>query len=51
MLTINNLPKLSVQHLSSVKDLTKAEVITIREVAKLFKKNNKEKNKNIPILN
>ena len=51
MLTINNLPKLSVQNLSSVKDLTKADVMSIIEVANLFKKNNKEKNKNIPILN
>ena len=51
MLTINNLPKLSVQNLSSVKDLTKADVMSIIEVASLFKKNNKEKNKNIPILN
>ena len=50
MLTINNLPKLSVQNLSSVKDLTKADVMSIIEVANLFKKNNKEKNKNIPIL-
>ena len=51
MLTINNLPKLSVQNLRSVKDLTKADVMSIIEVANLFKKNNKEKNKNIPILN
>ena len=51
MLTINNLPKLSVQNLSSVKDLTKADVMSIIEVANLFKKNNKKKNKNIPILN
>ena len=51
MLTKENLPKLSVRNLRSIKDLTKKDITSILEVASIFKKNNKEKNKNIPILN
>ena len=51
MLTKDNLPKLSVRNLRSIKDLTKKDITSILEVASIFKKNNKEKNKNIPILN
>ena len=50
MIEKNNISKLSIKNLQSIKDLTVQDIENIINTAKLFKNNNKEQNKSIPIL-
>ena len=51
MIEINKIPKLSIKNLQSIKDLSVQDINSIINTAKLFKYNNKEKDKAVPILN
>ncbi|MBL6840994.1 MAG: aspartate carbamoyltransferase catalytic subunit [Pelagibacterales bacterium] len=51
MIEINKIPKLSIKNLQSIKDLSVQDINSIINTAKLFKYNNKEKDKTVPILN
>ena len=51
MIEINKIPKLSIKNLQSIKDLSVQDINSIIYTAKLFKYNNKEKDKAVPILN
>ena len=51
MIEINKIPKLSINSLQSIKDLSVQDINSIINTAKLFKYNNKEKDKAVPILN
>ena len=51
MIDINKIPKLSIKNLQSIKDLSVQDINSIINTAKLFKYNNKEKDKAVPILN
>lgn len=51
MIEINKIPKLSIKNLQSIKDLSVQDINSIFNTAKLFKYNNKEKDKTVPILN
>ena len=51
MIEINKIPKLSIKNLHSIKDLSVQDINSIINTAKLFKYNNKEKDKAVPILN
>jgi len=50
MIEKNKISKLSIKNLQSIKDLTVQDIENIINTAKLFKNNNKEQNKSIPIL-
>ena len=50
MIEKNNISKLSIKNLQSIKDLTVQDIENIINTAKFFKNNNKEQNKSIPIL-
>ncbi|MDC0557723.1 aspartate carbamoyltransferase catalytic subunit [Pelagibacterales bacterium] len=50
MIEKNKISKLSIKNLQSIKDLTIQDIENIINTAKLFKNNNKEQNKSIPIL-
>ena len=50
MIEKNKISKLSIKNLKSIKDLTVQDIENIINTAKLFKNNNKEQNKSIPIL-
>lgn len=50
MIEKNKISKLSIKNLQSIKDLTVQDIGNIINTAKLFKNNNKEQNKSIPIL-
>jgi len=50
MIEKNKISKLSIKNLQSIKDLTVQDIVNIINTAKLFKNNNKEQNKSIPIL-
>ncbi|MDA9651385.1 aspartate carbamoyltransferase catalytic subunit [Pelagibacteraceae bacterium] len=50
MIKKNKISKLSIKNLQSIKDLTVQDIENIINTAKLFKNNNKEQNKSIPIL-
>ena len=50
MIEKNKILKLSIKNLQSIKDLTVQDIENIINTAKLFKNNNKEQNKSIPIL-
>ena len=50
MIEKNKISKLSIKNLQSIKDLTVQDIENIINTAKLFKDNNKEQNKSIPIL-
>ena len=50
MIEKNKITKLSIKNLQSIKDLTVQDIVNIINTAKLFKNNNKEQNKSIPIL-
>ena len=51
MIEINKIPKLSIKNLQSIKDLSVQDINSIINTARLFKYNNKEKDKAVPILN
>ena len=51
MIEINKIPKLSIKNLQSIEDLSIQDIKSIINTAKLFKYNNKEKDKTVPILN
>ena len=51
MIETNKIPKLSIKNLQSIKDLSVQDINSIINTAKLFKYNNKEKDKAVPILN
>ena len=51
MIEINKIPKLAIKNLQSIKDLSVQDINSIINTAKLFKYNNKEKDKAVPILN
>ena len=51
MIKINKIPKLSIKNLQSIEDLSIQDIKSIINTAKLFKYNNKEKDKTVPILN
>ena len=48
MIEINKIPKLSIKSLQSIKDLSVQDINSIINTAKLFKYNNKEKDKAVP---
>ena len=50
MIEKNKISKLSIKNLQSIKDLAVQDIENIINTAKLFKNNNKEQNKSIPIL-
>ena len=50
MIEKNKISKLSIKNLQSIKDLSIQDIENIINTAKLFKNNNKEQNKSIPIL-
>ena len=50
MIEKNKISKLSIKNLQSIEDLTVQDIENIIITAKLFKNNNKEQNKSIPIL-
>ena len=50
MIEKNKISKLSIKNLQSIKELTVQDIENIINTAKLFKNNNKEQNKSIPIL-
>jgi aspartate carbamoyltransferase catalytic subunit len=50
MIEKNKISKLSIKNLQSIKDLTVQDIENIINTAKLFKNNNQEQNKSIPIL-
>ena len=50
MIEKNKISKLSIKNLQSIKDLTVQDIENIINTARLFKNNNKEQNKSIPIL-
>ena len=50
MIEKNKISKLSIKNLQSIEDLTVQDIENIINTAKLFKNNNKEQNKSIPIL-
>ena len=50
MIEKNKISELSIKNLQSIKDLTVQDIENIINTAKLFKNNNKEQNKSIPIL-
>jgi aspartate carbamoyltransferase catalytic subunit len=50
MIEKNKISKLSVKNLQSINDLTVQDIENIINTARLFKNNNKEQNKSIPIL-
>ena len=50
MIEKNKISKLSIKNLQSIKDLTVQDIENIINTAKLFKNNNKDQNKSIPIL-
>ena len=45
-----NIPEISQKHLHGIKDLTVDDINKILELSNFFKLNNKEKDKNYPIL-
>jgi aspartate carbamoyltransferase catalytic subunit len=51
MIEINKIPKLSIKNLQSTEDLSIQDIKSVIKTAKLFKYNNKEKDKTVPILN
>jgi aspartate carbamoyltransferase catalytic subunit len=51
MIEINKIPKLSIKNLQSIEDLSIQDIKSIINTAKLFKYNNKERDKTVPILN
>ena len=50
MIEKNKISKLSIKNLQSIKDITIQDIENIINTSKLFKNNNKEQNKSIPIL-